>query len=626
MLGKQILKCEYCNQYIDYVFEEFNIITCSNCKALNKVKDGVILKHNDFSIEACYRLQKQWLDLTLQQTEYNTAAPVLGIIEMSYNEGVMHVFFTHQNTLQVYVHFEYAWYIANLVKEPIVSDKVTNIKAGDFADLFVLQKSFIINKEKLQTLAYAGNVQVNVQVDKTYIIEHTIEDKHFLTFLQGEFASASWHLQPIQAPILNKPILHREFIFVCPSCQSENHIISFPNSRSFICKCKRAYAIASSDEVVFERKMNNYVIPYLELGSKCLLDDVNYTLIGHVQKIDKDEFTWNEFTCWNDAKGFLYLSEYNGHWIKLEPMKSKYYIATQRTKLSKYVYEDGREFDLFNSYKSEIQYASGIFAGNILNDQEYSGVEYVAPPFMWTFEKPKSESLSAFKGESITGKQLQTAFNKPLDLPTQIGIGAVEKRKGTNDLFSIARSFILVTILLIATHIITGMGHRETLLFSQFVSVANPTETKFVTPLFNLDKSHANIEIKLYSPLDNAWLENEYEIINSTTGEVIHTEQGIEHYTGYEGGESWSEGSSEDVKIISYLPKGKYQISITTQADSFRTPSYYHIEIKYDVSMTKNLIMILLLLAIPTLIYYLYNYHIEVQRWSNSNYSPYETN
>jgi hypothetical protein len=622
-MSKTVIDCAFCGFDITLLSNEINLAICQHCKYANKIIDSVAIKHQNISINETIRLSNHIENLKLELNQ--TQKTVVGIHELEYNESALFLFFTLEPQIKAYSFFDYNWYEVTEVEKIITNVNIDKIEFGENCDIFYLEKSYIINKEKGNAAASSGQVRLPLAKNTLTVLEHSINNEIYFSFWDNNLHLKNYLFTLIENVSLNKDVIFRTIEHECTSCRKILLIKNYPYVKSFACVCGATFSTGDFGSVKFEKKFSKYQVPYIKLNSKCIFNNIEFEVIGHVKKEDTYGYYWDEFIIWNKEEGFFYLSVYNGNWIKLSIEKLKAKINTKRNSLQQFVYADGKEYAIFNDYKSSILNCSGSFVGNILNDKEYSGVEYISPPNMWAFEKPLNETITAFRGEHIDGKQLLEAFNNNIVLPKKRELGAIEPKKGSVSINFMMTNFIVGFLLILCTQIFTSFFNKNRIVYEGGTSITSfdsmdINKSKLVTTTFDISNAHSNLSIKLEASINNAWLENEIELINLNTGETINTEQGVEYYSGVDNGYSWSEGKRENELILSYLPKGTYQASFTP---TWETPNNYYITIIEDVTTYKNFWLIVLFLTIPCTLFFIYNYNIEVKRWSSSNYNPY---
>ena len=617
------ITCKYCNQLVTPTFEHANLLVCDHCNNVNRVQDNYGFAFSDYNLTNKFRLQQVLKTLKLHIPNTSMDYTLDGIMEMEYNEGSIFFLFAQRPTPAIYIHFEYQWYEATFSKGSVHVMNPSAIKTGDASQIFDAI-SYVIQREKDNKISLAGNVFLPAVTDSRTLVEHVVNHQLFFSFWSGHVYMGSFELKETTCPVNQTDFLHYTIQHTCSLCNKQHAIEGFPSIRSFICTCGTTCSIHEFGEVR-ELKTNTLKEEsFLPLQAEATFDTVRYKVIGHVKKEDQDDFQWDEFTLWHKEQGFLYLSVFNGHWLKLNQVKLKNYVATNRSLLANKVFEDGESFDLFNDYQSKIVLSEGQFAGNIYNDGMYKAVEYTAPPKVWTFEKPHNEGVAAFKGEHLSEEDLRAAFQVELNLPQAKGIGMAQPFSGGMPVKRMRITILLGFLLVLATQFLSSVFNHNKFIFEQSAAIQpDRTFPTIQTDPFNLTKSYNNLEVEVNSDVTNSWLEAQVEVTNLNDGKSYTSEIGVEFYSGYEGGEFWSEGKRKTSFVFSALPKGKYQVNVTPAFDTNFPPSTYTIAIYADVPMYKNFWLILLFIAIPTIIFALVNYNREYYRWSNSNYSPF---
>lgn len=622
MNSSNLISCDFCSSEM-MIYDNVTFAECPSCYNVNRIIDVVSRKYTSYNLKGKLRLDEK-----LKTNKFLFKNPqdflLQGIMELEFNESSLYLFFTYQPTPKIIAYFEFEWYELERDYQNESNATIKSWKSGDYESIFIGDKSYIINLENNFTFSLIGQVSLPFFENNTTIVEHVFKENLYFSFFEKKNHFLSFQLLPIgKKEISDIGITHYPYIYTCQHCGRENNIMSYPFSMSFACLCGQGFYFDTKGEVKKEKRFSKYTTPFIQLGTKCNFDGIEFETIGHTEKKDSDNYCWDEYTLWNPIEGFNYLSVYNGHWILLKIEKLKTFIPINQNYLKNYIYEDNEEYAIFNDYKSTINRCQGVFAGNILNDKEYSGIEYIAPPSMWAFEKPLNESITAFKGRYINNKELEKAFSYNINLPFQYGIGAIEKLPGTLNIGIMLLNFFLGLVLLFLIQIFTMTSKQEKLVYSGDADLINYPATKLVSPPFNLENSHNTLELKLEGSVNNSWLENDVELINLDNGNTINIEQGVEFYSGYDSEGAWSEGSRSNEKVISFLPKGKYQISFTPTYENTNQTIGYSVAVKKDVSTFNNFWYILLMIGVPCIIFALYNYNTEVNRWRNSNYNSY---
>ncbi|CAN5437776.1 hypothetical protein BH11MYX1_BH11MYX1_07330 [soil metagenome] len=127
-----------------------------------------------------------------------------------------------------------------------------------------------------------------------------------------------------------------------------------------------------------------------------------------------------------------------------------------------------------------------------------------------------------------------------------------------------------------------------------------------------------NIELSLSAnSLSNDWVFVSADLVESSTGGVVSSEAAIEHYAGYEDGESWSEGTFTSSTVFGPQPAGTYILRLEAQHGSAGLLPI-NVTLHQGVFRGKWLAWAMVILGIPLLVVGLTSYFHEKKRWENS--------
>jgi len=217
---------------------------------------------------------------------------------------------------------------------------------------------------------------------------------------------------------------------------------------------------------------------------------------------------------------------------------------------------------------------------------------------------------------------MQKAFGKEITLPEVHGIGLVQPFwfhfKNT------AITFCCVAILILLTHSFLNGNREEKIILNEDIPYDGYINKDYVTPSFELKGSSAPLVISVASNVDNSWANVQVALVNETTGEEVYANKDIEYYHGYEGGESWTEGSTSEEFNICGVSEGKYHLSLTPmKAPEDASNNYLHVDVSWNKPSMRNVWMTVLFMGVFIVILYYINKYFETRRWEDSSYSPY---
>lgn len=403
----------------------------------------------------------------------------------------------------------------------------------------------------------------------------------------------------------------------CSKCRRSFDRTVIPESQSFCCPhCEQPFYIDDHQEQVQVKKGKSVYLPVLRPGMRGIIDGIDYEVKGFTFKKEKNEYQsyWKEYYLYHPLEGFITLSEYGGHWILLRQRGDIPVLKNlQVTELRK----NGVKYELFNRYSYEVTYAGGECPGNIF-DTSVKAREYIAPPAMWACEYKSNTGESWYYGVYLSRKTLQQAFPEAA-LPPKTGVGALQPFKFPTGK-PLMTAGIVTVFLLILLHYLVNPNPQNRPLFQIFNNLKDSSNTfMYVTPRFQFDKASSNVHIAAEAMINNTWVDLAVTLINAKTGEERFLTKEMSYYSGFEGGEKWSEGDNNYDLYFTRVPRGVYflQIELARDATS-RSSRYVSVDFFYDTRISRNLIWSLILVAIMHASLYGLQRWFESRRWSNS--------
>jgi hypothetical protein len=407
-----------------------------------------------------------------------------------------------------------------------------------------------------------------------------------------------------KTPIINN-LKGKVFSLVCSKC---NSIFTFDKYQILTPKSKF-------------KKPTNTDIP---IESKGEIEGVNYTVIGILLKREEGtSYTWKEYNLRTDSGKIYTLSEFNGHYNLMEEIE--YFDDTNTANsILNYNY---KTYHLFNKYKIDLVSAEGAFAYEIINESPSKVSEFIAPPYIFIFERNKNEARFHY-GRYILPKQIENAF-KLAFIPEQIGTGATQTMfLGINySIFTkICFAFLILLFVIQIFFAQTSTARRVYQEAFQQINM-NDSNKVLVSSNFVITNAPTSLQFDLVSNVDNDWFGVTIELINNNTGDRFEVNKSIEFYNGIDGGESWSEGSKSESVFMSQVPAGTYHLNLYPEWGSAnKETNNFEIWVYEDVTMWSNFWVILIVTAILVLIQYIRFRIFEGKRWMESNFdSPYVT-
>lgn len=360
----------------------------------------------------------------------------------------------------------------------------------------------------------------------------------------------------------------------------------------------------------------------IPLGSRGTFDGDPFEAVGWQERqvfADGEAFRWREYVLFNPYLGFRFLSEYDGHWNFIRPIE-----GTLPTAESDGLQFAGASFRHFQTTSATTARVLGEFPWEVRRGDVVATSDYVAPPVLISSEDD-DEGTTWSLGEYVESAEIVTAFaGTQLKLPHRHGVFANQPSPWA----SLSRRLWMtgleagVVMILIIGFLLFMRQNVE--VFQSSYQLARATdgaatdEQAFVTPLFAL-KGNGNVRLSLRATVDNAWMGAGIALIDADRGNAFETGLEVGRYSGYDGGESWSEGSYDASFRIPAVPAGNYYLRIAPEG---ALPGEYTVRVQRDTPVVWYSLLAALALLLPPLIATIATGSFEQRRWMESDHPP----
>ncbi len=409
--------------------------------------------------------------------------------------------------------------------------------------------------------------------------------------------------------------------FDCPKCKKTN--IKYLHDQTLNYICPHCYVVIDNLNRTYDFELRKNVRKfYLKLGAIGIVKDVKYMVTGMLNKKSvEDHSIWTEYTLYNPEKGYAWLTVYDGNWTFVEEMSVPplYKWPYYQKDYSRYINYDNDVYTKFLIYNTLVIAGKGEFHYDLNSVESALTVEYIKPPYLISFTKTENE-IMWFKGEYIENDLIRSGFDLD-ELPRKQSQGYLEEYKDQNRSRT-ALTLYLITLLIAALYMLVDNSIRDStkvLNYSEFEVLPIAMDHYKKVGEFKLHQNHQVLEFKFRcAELHNEWAYMDVELLEKKSGKTTYFNMPVEFYSGYDGGESWTEGDNENNAILSNMEKGEYSVGIKA-IGSGNTPLTVNLSVEKNIPIFRNFFMLVLVASIVPL-YHLYKSRkFEINRWLHSN-------
>jgi hypothetical protein len=410
----------------------------------------------------------------------------------------------------------------------------------------------------------------------------------------------------------------------CPRCGAPLELKAPDLSERVRCpSCGSLLDIEGGDLKFFKSLETPKIEPRIAVGRKGTFQGVSYTVVGFVRRsVTFDQkYTWDEYLLYDPDAGFRWLVQSDDHWSFVSPVAAGDVIPGNKNA----VYQKDT-FRIFQKAQATVEYVLGEFYWKIEVGEIVDTADYVCPPRMLTMEissEGDNAELNVSLGTYLPVGGVEAMFGIA-DLPTPDTVAPNQPYPASG----VGKIWFRLAAVLVGLAVLFEFGAPRRSVLRQTIPIEAVTKEQepqvYVSDPFVLD-DRRNLVLAATSNVQNTWLDVEGGLINLKTGLVQPVSIPTEYYSGWEDGESWSEGVRNRQLYLSALPGGEYALRLEIQPEPGKGPAVLTVAIDQGVPHHLHFWLAMGALTLPALLIAMRRFAFERRRWENSDFSPYST-
>ena len=416
------------------------------------------------------------------------------------------------------------------------------------------------------------------------------------------------------------PVVIQPKIFNCTSCGAPLKVTA--QGQSLVVACGSCGAVVDAndeDHKILSKGRKAEIRPQIPIGTRGKLRGHTWEVVGFMIREDMgSHFEWREYLLFNPRHGFRWLTEADGHWNYVLPLR------TEPIKSGNEVISMLKTYRVFHRGRARVQYVLGEFYWRVAAG-DIAGVEdYINPPEVLSIEATRNETNYSIS-EYTEPKVIKDAFGIKEHWPSPYGIAPNQPSLMQNNFGTVMSMAMVFLVVLFAIQLMTTGGKRSVVFSQNFTWDAATPKAAIVSDPIVLEGSRPRtLTVKLHSPVSQAWFSATMVLFNPQTGKSFEFEQGVEYYSGYDGGEYWSEGSQTNEFTISSVEPGTYTLSIApSDSPAYSGLVQYAVAAYWGGPIWGNFWFGVLLIMVLPVLALIFRFFREKRRWSQSDYAPF---
>jgi len=409
----------------------------------------------------------------------------------------------------------------------------------------------------------------------------------------------------------------------CPNCGASLTLRSRANAITAVCESCHSVLDARDPKLkvlqTFAAKASEDP-PLIPMGSRGAIRGTEYEAIGFQRRtieVEGIHYSWHEYVLFNPAKGFRYLTEYDGHWNDVSILRSLPDLSPGGATLA-YLHETYRHFQTADAVTS---FVLGEFPWRVRVGEMVHVSDYVSPPRVISSEGTGNEVTWSI-GEYLSGGDLWKAFKLEGEPPPPIGVYENQPSPMSANVTVVWVTAAVLLMMLVPLMVLFFSTARDEQVLEQTYQfdTSSREEASFVTDIFPLKGHTSDVELATSANVNNSWIYLNYALINEDTGQAYDFGREVSYYHGVDSDGSWSEGSSTDTVTVPSVPPGNYYLRIEPESDPNRGIITYTVRMKRDVPQASFFGLAALALLVPACLITWRSLTFEHLRWAESDY------
>jgi len=410
----------------------------------------------------------------------------------------------------------------------------------------------------------------------------------------------------------------------CPTCGAQLAVRSFENAVTVVCRSCHSILDAKDPNLRVLQQFKaatDEAHPLIPLGARGKLRGTDYMAIGFQRRtitVDDIDYSWHEYLLFNPYKGYRYLSEYNGHWNDISPMKSPPTVGAS------YVTYLGQHFKHFQTARAKTTFVLGEFPWQVRVGETAETTDYVHPPLVISSETTDDKEVTWSLGEYTPGADIWKAFALEGEPPPAIGVYANQPSPYKGRVFGMWTAWLLLTaaLIFVAIGVSMTLPHEVVYRGSYTFDPRSRNEASFVTNPFELKGHPSGVSVATGARVDNNWIYLNYALINADSNDAYDFGREVSYYHGVDSDGSWTEGSQADEVVLSSVPPGRYYLRIEPEGNVMGPPVAYTVAVTRGVQNGWLYLVAFFALLAPVILVTIRSGGFEQRRWAESDHAP----
>lgn len=408
----------------------------------------------------------------------------------------------------------------------------------------------------------------------------------------------------------------------CSSCKAPLALRAGHKIRTLTCQYCGAVMDTRAEFAILDKFINQEKpITPLEIGMQGEIKDIEFTIVGIVSSIAEGH-SWVDHLLYSPTHGYAWVSYQNGHFlferrVRDLPDNNLHYL---KHRLGSRFYVAGKEYQLFDHYKSTITYVSGELTWLAKRGDNSSIIEAIKPPFQYSQEQKKGET-EYYLGEYQNAENLLNSFGAIDNRNHPHGIHPAQPihKPFLKALHKSAKPFVVIALFAFLLVNIFFDGEIVSSFHVSATDVQAGVQTRF--PI-KIDKPKAIIQLKTHSRMPHPYIQFD-TILRTDDNTYIDIAKNLSGLPKSMKIDSWVEANYNMNSLFKAPKAGTYYLEfrpgrVATTSNSIET-TRLTVQVTQGIYTRKYFIWLLILSIIAVILYPISRILYENKRWKGAH-------
>jgi DNA-directed RNA polymerase subunit RPC12/RpoP len=356
----------------------------------------------------------------------------------------------------------------------------------------------------------------------------------------------------------------------CASCGKPYEGRRLESTEMVVCDaCGSGLQLDEAETKVVGKNIGSKPLFTFETGTPITLDKIRYEVMGRLRYVERDDgdiYLSDEYVLFNPDKGYLWLSEEDGHFTVSEPFHQR--IRIPRT-MPKTKVKVGREtYRVYDWGTVRLEWVDGALPWTASVGERTEYVHLIKPP-QYIDQEITGKELELFRGRYVGNDEMKAAVPKEIMLRAPRGVYSCQPYSAPSWMKGWGLIGLVFLVLNIVLFFYGAAAEKSKMVLQETIPAAKYTK-EYMTKPFKVEKDGDILRLKGAAPLNNSWLALDFALVDAEDRVIGEFGEEASFYHGRDSEGNWSEGSGSFSKHFLVEKAGTYKLLVHAEGGSGR--------------------------------------------------------